>query len=704
MPNDGTGLTATPGTTAGDGDEAKAALVYELAGQLRDDFRKRDDLLAAISTVIFQEDAIEIPQAYAKTALALHSPLPLHIPNTAAAALSTNDPTVHFNPVGRGTAGENNATLREHFFEASWRRQEEESDRQLFRSFMWSLIAYGEGVLKTIPRKRTAWAEYARRAKSLKGKMASGIGEYADLDEDSKDRIYDTKTEAWKQGAPYPIMTTDVPADTFYRLQTLDGISVACEIQELPYFDALERFNAGLDKSGNVVSPQRDPDGKILPEAVGLPRSEWSAVMGRTRTITCIELWKWDTVTYVLCGPNQGGGRNGKLRKGTFVREVKHKYGNQWTKTLRGPYFHALGITTSSRLPERAGLGILTPFLELFPQINACLSIAGNSAFMTGFPAYSQTTPPGAEGPANPYGKDDPTGGAPVRIVPGEILPFGVAPIEQPRGGVDLDKFHAQLRSLVEMALPSVLQGAAGSSDSGYEFNQKAHMARLAWDPLVGNAEAALQRRTGFESWLLEHDIKERVYVWSGTPDAKQERKTGRGSWLSINGKDDLDGVHTYTVKLDPETPSNKLLEQRYWEAMVRAGFASHYQAINGMGGNPDEVEEQELLWEMKRDPAVREQLKTNIFKALGTMDQKLLMGQRGQVDLTQAPPGGPPGQPGQPSDRIGNVTAPGIGMPMVPPLPGGAMPPGPLSQGNPPGMPVAPGPPQGHLPLPGGA
>jgi hypothetical protein len=361
-------------------------------------------------------------------------------------------------------------------------------------------------------------------------------------------------------------------------------------------------------------------------------------------------------------------------------------------------------------------MGILTPFLSLFPQLNSLLTIQGASAYLTGYPSYARTSPPGAGEPPNPWGSETPNsvgpggGQEPIRITPGSILPFGVAPVEQPKGGVDLDKFIALLRGFIELALPSVVQGAVSGDQSGYALNQAAHLAMLAWDPLIKGTQNALSRRMGFESWLIENRVREKVYVYGSVPTEGQRRGTGRGSWLSL-GPEDTNGAHVYDVLLDADTPSNKLLDQRYWEAMVKAGFCSVPYAIEQQGLNPDEVEEEQLLWEMKQDPAVRERLKQNIFEQLGLADQAALRGKPGQPDLTQllGPDGQPMqgGPPGQPNDAMGNVMAPGMGMPGTPP-PGGAVPVGPLSPmqgsagplGNPPGTPVAPGPPNGSIPL----
>ena len=84
-----------------------------------------------------------------------------------------------FEPVGRGQAAQLNAEARQHFFEASWRRQESESRRQLLRLFLWSLVTKGEGVLKTVERTKRSWAGYAQYCKRLEERLDDpSDGEY----------------------------------------------------------------------------------------------------------------------------------------------------------------------------------------------------------------------------------------------------------------------------------------------------------------------------------------------------------------------------------------------------------------------------------------------------------------------------------------------------------------------------------------------
>ena len=95
------------------------------------------------------------------------------------------------------------------------------------------------------------------------------------------------------------------------------------------------------------------------------------------------------------------------------------------------------------------------------------LTLSSNAAFMTGYPAYKRNAPPGASmasaigaaaGPGvAPFGIDGGERDAerPVRVVPGEVLPFDVSPVEPPKTGVDLQKAGEQINTILNRILPA---------------------------------------------------------------------------------------------------------------------------------------------------------------------------------------------------------------------------------------------------------
>jgi hypothetical protein len=314
------------------------------------------------------------------------------------------------------------------------------------------------------------------------------------------------------------------------------------------------------------------------------------------------------------------------------------------------------------------------------------------------------------------------------RIEPGSIYPFDIGPLDQPRGGVDLDKVIAQIRGFLELALPAVLQGA-GTDLSGYALNQKSHQARLSWDPIVQNAQVALGQRAGFESALIESHVGERVFAFGPLPagatgsggSARRRRRrlfaapgTGPSGWLGV-GPDDLQGHHRYTVSLEPDLPTDRVLEVRTHGELVKAGFESESDAIEALGGDPAAVQRQRLIEAAYHAPFVQGPLQQRIAQRLGLYEQQQLAaigaGPGGVPQLPFEATGRPPGAPGPgaPGGLMGagigvppglpDAVSPGFGMPLIPtpsqPGPTGA-------PGMAPGTPVVPGPPARHTPLAG--
>ena len=690
--------------------DAMERATLELAQDLRRQFTDRDELYRDIDAVLFGSLPVEIPEAYRKTAVEVRSPIAVHIATTVTAALSVNPMSTVFKPIGFGDVYQTNSTLREHFFEASWKRQEQEARRQLLRLFMWSMAVKGEGVIKTVERQRAAWSQYDEQSSALQSQLEADT----ELDQHAQDMLYDKGTEDYKLQAPYPIASTDVPPETFYYTKNENGFTSVVEIKELPYMEALERFGTGLDSNGQVVPPKTWSG--LDPRAAELARAEWSSMLhsgttsGTQATIRCIEAWDWQTQVILLSGPGQRNKGTGSMGEGTLCRVLRHGYGDANLKTLRGPYFHSLGITTASRLPEHAGLSILFGFLRLFPLLDSLLTMQGNAAYMTGYPAFKKTTPPGVLPglPAMPYGTDAREQNTKAQLIePGKLFPFDVAPIDQPRSGVDSDKLIDHIKNMLEWALPSVVQGLVGQDQSGYALNQAAYLARLGWDPIVSNAEVALGERIGFESWLIENKIGEKVYAW-GEMEAKRGKKTiggqSKAAWLGI-GPDDLKGVHRYEVKLAPSTPSNEIIETRAIGEKMQLKLITYEDAVERAGANPDEVEKSWLLHDLKNSQEIQQELKNAIFQKIATIRSARLeaagLPQPGAAPPGMGPPGAGPPPPGMPPP--GGAGVPG-GTPGAPPMPGpGGMPPNPVpSPGR--GLPIAPPPPQGAPgPMPGG-
>jgi hypothetical protein len=677
---------STSGTSTSRDDARLLSQTLALANDLRVRFRVRNQLYALIDSVIFQDTYVEIPEAYRKTALEMRNPLAIDIVDTTVSALCANPPTVQYHPTAFGDAAQQNATLREHFFDASWHRQEQDSRRPLLRSLMYSTVAKGEGVLKTISRANSAWREYSDQVQAMEEEIMAEER----YDADAQRRLFDKQTEELKLLAPYPIASTDVPPETHYYNQNENGFTANVEIKTMPYLEALARFGTGLDRDGNVLDPY---DWQNLdPRAMALARSEWPRIVQQHRQITVIEAWDYQTCAIVLLGPGQVAQSSSVYQNGTLVRTIHHGFGDPVLKTLRGPYFQARGLTTSSRLPERQSVSILYGYLMLFPLIDSLLTMQGNSAYLTGWPAFKRLSAPGAvpgiQGGVGPYANDNRDTDAAQRIQPGMVYPFDIGPVEQPRSGQDLDKVLQNAQTMAMMAQPEVIRGGAGGAQSGYQLNQQAFLARLKWDPIVGNVSQALADRTGFESWLIERRIGESVYAFAEErPPAQRGRYAGqtRAGWIGI-GPEDLGGVHRYVVRLDVSTPSDDVVATRAIGEKMQLKLITYEQACRDSGSNPDEVEKSWLLQNMKQSGPVQQKLLELTFQKLGTIiaAQMNTPGPTPQ-EMAGVVPAGVGGMPAPGGPAVG-----GGANPMPPQSTPTGPPPGP-GPGSMPGQPASP-------------
>ena len=620
-------LIANPGTigsTPSDEDQ-DAREAIDVVEALREEFRDRDRVLTDIEKVIFLENQVDIPVGYMKTALEVRSPLPAHIVNTITSALTVNPPSVIFDQVGIGDAALENQALRQRFFDASWHRQESEAKRPLFRLVGHSVIGYGEGIIKTVERKKRVWSAYNSFSKSLRASLDATDG----LDSVAKDQVFDAKTEEFKRGAAYPIASTDVPPQTFYYVRGEDGFNLCCEVKQIPYLDAVERFAVGVNGSGDIV-----------PQAMGLPLPDCYKALGDKRTVEVIEVWDYQKVRYLVRGARQK-----ESKKALLVKTLKHGYGDKDLKVLRGPYFHSMGVTTSSREIYKQSQSVLFAFLRLFPLLDRLLTIRGQAAVTYGFGAFKRVRPSGTTLGDAAFGIDaGERSSTEEEIRPGYIYPDDIQPIDMPSGAIDLDKAIADVRAMIELALPSVAQGVVGG-ESGYAINQAAHLARLAWNPIVANLEQMLAERVGFESWLIENRIREKVWVFGTLPEelkaTNRRRRSPEDGWLGVDASD-LNGLHRYNIRLKPETPSNQVIDIRMQGDMLKMGTISLRQATENLGQNPFQTERERLFEALKADPAITGLIKTGVFQRLATMNAAAMQGVDAEVPGGAAPQGAP--------------------------------------------------------------
>ena len=385
---------------------------------------------------LFRRHELKVPKAYEDSTIRVKAPIALDMVNSIVAAMTINPPAVQFEPIAGGSEAQNNAELREKFFTAS-----------LGPPGAGGGPAAVPGLDVEPGRLRRGRGQDGRAQAQRLGRVPAGVqGHRQGRPHVPAGRGAEGQGRGQEGGAVPDQVDGRAARTSSTTGWGRAGTRYASEIKSVPYLDCLARFDAGLSSNGSVV-PEED---------MGLPRSQWPQVMSGLPTVDLVELWDWEWCHYAVVGPGQAADR-GRLGKGTIVRSVRHGYGIPQTKTLRGPYFRAGGVTTGTRDPETMSLGVLFGFLDLFKLYDQLLTLSSNAAFMTGYPAYKRNAPPGASmasaigAGAGPHGgalrdrrrgagrpapgAGGPRRGAAVRRVARRAAPDGDGPAEGRRAG-----------------------------------------------------------------------------------------------------------------------------------------------------------------------------------------------------------------------------------------------------------------------------
>src|SRR4030095_5696422 len=117
------------------------------------------------------------------------------------------------------------------------------------------------------------------------------------------------------------------------------------------------------------------------------------------------------------------------------------------------------------------------------------------------------------------------------------------------------------------------------------------------------------------------HRAVMRLYA-GGTLPSAGPLKRARAGCLSV-GPDELQGVHRYTTKLEPETPANRVVDIRTHAEMVDKRFETWEQAVEELGNAPSEVELGWLIFDLKNDPRSRGKVMDATFNILDIREQQ---------------------------------------------------------------------------------
>lgn len=416
---------------------------------------------------------------------------------------------------------------------------------------------------------------------------------YPRRSKNQEDEEYNKSTEEWKKGRSIPISFAWVDPLNVYPAWDEFGLAYVLET---------DRRNLSL------LNKERFNVAKEQPDIWTLIREK----SGDTADVSFQQLWTRDTLTYAV--------------EGEIVHHQKHKYGSP-------PYVYSFGQGISTRDPGKMGMSLLYPLRFLLPYLDRLLSQKGTAIRLWCWPTpvlkqSVQLSVTGPEGGPAPLRSLEVVPGKLVSLYPDEELTFLV----WEGNGPDADEMVSLIMTMIERAgLADVLYGQGSTGDSGYLVNQLIAAARMKLKPLVAHANRSIQAMIRCLWDIVEYQIKQTVYVY--------ETGKGRG-WIGI-GPDDLGGYRQVEVTLNPIMPVDAYARSSQAINELRAGLRSRRSAMEMIGiEQPDEEEQRILVDQWKQSPQVQQLLVNEAIKRAGL---KLQEPEPGPAQVLQQLPGMPP-------------------------------------------------------------
>lgn len=454
--------------------------------------------------------------------------------------------------------------------------------------------------------------------------------ELADISMLAADKFNELTEDAKKAAGP-PFTWVCCDTLSIYPVYRGGKLAEMLEIQQRPRSSTFRQYRLGYNA-----------DGAIVPEEL----AQGGAQRG-PKTVTYMELWTDEECIVAIVG--DAGSNSG----GQIVKRWKHRYGQV-------PYFFAPGLQYNYWRNRKVGWSIGQTKAFLVQYRSFLWTLHAQVAYRDALPTIVRET-------TNPdqtvIGVDGmPTGEARnnehwnpreiINLAPGEKL----TPLQFPPVAASLrEEIQLISEAIDRLDTPRVQSNiGSGMEGAGFAINQILTEAKTRFNPIVLSLEAMIRDVIKFMWKLIRTVVEENVWVY---------RQSEAGGWLCA-GKDDLADTVAMSVHLDPEQPSAKLIETRYWNERVQGGTCSLDQAIEGQGGSPDEV---------NRGKAVDRMRKTDWYIKL--QDQAVL-DQGGLGDLTKqaqqiAQTGILPGMPGGGVPGMPPGMAAPVGMAGMSPDPG---------------------------------
>jgi len=539
--------------------------------RLQHDWLSRDNMIEEMRALRYMEADVDVPADLESEAVM--TPEAHQIVERLVGTLTANPMTITVPPADESEKAREQSSKMEKFLVAAVERLQQQAEQDVIDLFIESLVMDGHGCMRMLPAKQL-WRGAPRHK------------------EDEEDTAYNKRVEEWKKGKPLPIAWNWCDPLTIYPLYGEFGLYGVLQVDE--------RDIATLHpKRWNIERLDR------------VEMEELSRLHERDGTsVEFAQWWTPTTLTYAV--------------EDRVVHHQKHRYES-------APYTYAFGLSSASNNPERMGMSVLWPIRDLIPALNRLLSQKASAVRMWCWPTvvFRQIYPGQGETSGEaplPVRNLDISPGSTVTLFNDEELSF----LTWTGNGPDADEMLQIVNGMIQKAGLADPMYGAGAGESGYALNQLIAAARMRLKPLVAHAERALAKQLVALCDIIEHHIKQPVYVYGATG-----REEG---WISL-GPDDLNGYRNIQVKLNPVMPTDSYARSSMAINEVNAGLRSRASAMEMIGvEQPDEEQRKILVDRWRADPKVQEFIvaealkKAGIEQAKGDLTMQDIQGSYGQL------------------------------------------------------------------------
>ncbi|MDE2096744.1 MAG: hypothetical protein KGL39_05800 [Patescibacteria group bacterium] len=570
-----------------------------LRTELEKVFAEQDSQIDRLRQVRTLKKPVNIPDRYRLVDVEVRDPAITDETARVVATLSVNPPKLTITPGRPSDKAQANATLRQHWTEqvltVAGRRQ---PGQDTFSAVVDACAGDGAAWTKLVFARDVWDNRYSIRRK-----------DFEDTPEASSDVQYDTATEDAKKAAGPPFSWVSVDVRTIYPVWQAGKLGEVLEVSQRPRSATFRQYRLGTDKAGNIVPEE-------------LAEGTHEAEKQVTDTVTFMEHWTPTTVTYAIDGLNIKGERTGAV-----VQQWKHGYGQP-------PYFFAPGLMTNFWRNRKVGWSVgeskrwLVEYLGFLRTIHA--QVAARDALPPMFREVPSDAAPLMGEDGTPKERET---WQPADIIigrPGEkIAPLAMPPVSQAL----TTEIAAIEQKIQALDTPKFAGQISGMEGAGFSISQVLAEGRIRHDPIAQSIERMLVEITRFLWRLMRRKVKETVWVY-------HDGEGDQGGWLGA-GPDDLADDVGIKWELNPETPSSKLVDTRYWTERLQNGTASLDMAIEGLGDNPDEVRIGKAIDQIRASPQYQKFLMEQVFTTVGRGDIIAEAVQAGQLAATGVMPGG---------------------------------------------------------------